>query len=144
MNVRLQGPISVLILIATLAVPAYGTDLTGASFDAPRDRVITIPKTGNAQIVIALRANFRVAGATCSTGSLATYWTPVSPAPKGITVGFDQSAMRSPSSVRGVAFNVYPTAQPMALRPFTVVVPRGNCGGSNQTAVVWIALEAAK
>lgn len=133
-----------LALAVAHSAKAQGYTLNSASMGT-NQITMTIPKTGNTQSVHTLRLQFSGRGANCTTGSLSSYWGQHGgSAPKGVVPGFSSSPMSLPSSLtRGIALNVYSTAVPGSTQ-WTIVVPRGSCGGSNQTSSVTVTLVKEK
>lgn len=140
---RCVWAVVVIFMGAALALPTsvQAYDLTGAQLGSASSITIEIPKTGNAQVALPLRVHFSGGGANCTTGNLSTYWHGNAKDPVGVSAGFSSSGIGIPAPfARTVAINVQSTAQPMAARAWTIVVPRGTCGGSNQTATVHLTL----
>jgi hypothetical protein len=123
---------------------AQGYTLNSASMGT-NQIAMTIPKTGNTQSVHTLRLQFSGRGANCTTGSLSSYWGQHGGhGPVGVTPGFSSSPMSLPSSLtRTIALNVYSTAV-AGTTQWTIVVPRGSCGGSNRSTTVNVVLVKEK
>lgn len=141
------GALAVLAVAIAPSATAQGYTLTGAQMGNASTITMSIPKTGNTQTAHVLRLHFTGksgSSANCTTGSLADYWHPAHVRdPVGVSMGYSRSAMGLPSNLtRTVAINVYSTAMPMT-RQWTIVVPRGSCGGSNRTSTVTLHLVRA-
>jgi hypothetical protein len=147
---RMTPPRILLLAAALIIVPpappahAQGYSLNGAGLGTNTVNM-TIPKTGNTQSVLNLRLQYSGKGANCTTGSLNDYWSPSGQrAPAGVVMGYTSSGFGLPGNPsRGIAINVYSTAQPMS-RQWTIVVPKGSCQGSNQTATIAVTLVKEK
>jgi hypothetical protein len=133
-----------LALASASSAFAQGYSLNGASMGT-NQITMTIPKTGNTQSVHTLRLQYSGKGANCTTGSLARWWGQHGGnGPVGVVPGFSSSPMSLPSSLtRGIAINVYSTAAAGSTQ-WTIKVPRGSCGGSNQTSTVTLVLVKEK